>query len=68
MFGQTAKKHFDLRFSKFSRELKTLKDQRHFADYDISDKDIVGKVNTEMALLLTEQLLNDLDFLINKYS
>ncbi|MDV7233102.1 hypothetical protein R4446_00035 [Acinetobacter baumannii] len=61
-------KHMDLRFSKFSRELKGLKDQRHFADYEVGEEDILGKVNTEMALLLAEQLLNDLDLLINKYS
>lgn len=61
-------KHLDLRLSKFSRELKALKDQRHFADYEVSEQDKVGKVNTEMALLQAEQLLNDLDILIKKYS
>ncbi|HCA5147090.1 TPA: hypothetical protein MW178_002305 [Acinetobacter baumannii] len=58
---------FDLEFTKFSRELKTLKAKRRFADYEVGENDILGKVNTEMSLLLAEQLLKDLEKLINKY-
>lgn len=59
---------FDLELSRFATNLKTLKERRRFADYEVGEMDILGKVNTDEALLLAEQLLKDLEKLINKYA
>ncbi|MEN8406047.1 hypothetical protein [Acinetobacter seifertii] len=59
---------FDLELSRFASKLLKLKERRRFADYDVGESDILGKVNTEEALLLADQLLKDLEKLINKYA
>lgn len=61
------RKHMDLTLSRFSRELKTLKAQRHFADYEFDSKDRQTYVSTQASLLLGRKLLDDLDILKKKY-
>ncbi|RZG76625.1 MULTISPECIES: hypothetical protein [unclassified Acinetobacter] len=59
--------HMDLTLSRFSRELKTLKAQRHFADYSINKNDQQTYISTQAALLQGKKLLDDLDILKQKY-
>lgn len=61
------RKHMDLALSRFSRELKTLKAQRHFADYDVDEDDQQTHISTQAALLQGKKLLDDLDILKQKY-
>ena len=61
------RKHKDLTLSRFSSDLKKLKDERHFADYDLDPEDIQTHINTQATLLLGQKLLRDLDALKAKY-
>lgn len=61
------RKHIDLTLSKFARELKTLKAQRHFADYEFAPQDTQTHVSTQVTLLQGQKLLKDLEVLKAKY-
>ena len=61
------RKNMDLTLSRFSRELKVLKEERHFADYQFNPKDKQTHVSTQASLLLGKKLLDDLDVLKQKY-
>lgn len=62
------RKHMDLALSRFSRELKTLKAQRHFADYNVDKNDQQTHISTQAALLQGKKLLDDLGILKQKYT
>lgn len=61
------RKYIDLNFSRLSWDLKTLKAQRTFADYEFDFQDIQTHTDTKATLLLGQKLLKDLAVLKAKY-